>query len=204
MVWIAIVFSIILLGALELFLAGRKSRWTGLVLPVLLLFLLVPMTISTASVYFPIPIMNYSYGDETLDNVKIYYGVIYDKEGKVAAFSDLKVKDKETGEVTWCPMEFDEQGKLIGGEEAMKYKENVERIAGDVAETKGQKSRSPAQMRWLYVRHNNGGYRDAAVIMALSYLAEILYFCIYGTARKRIRKRERLRQDEKRRMLQAL
>ena len=75
-----------LLGALELFLAGRKSRWPGLVLPVLLLFLLVPMTISTASVYFPIPIMNYSYGDETLDNVKIYYGVIYDKEGKGGGF----------------------------------------------------------------------------------------------------------------------
>lgn len=204
MILMITVLCIILLGLLEIFLAGRRSKWPGLFLPVLALALLIPTMVSMASAYFPIPIMNYSYGDETLDDVKVYFGVVYDKEGDIAAFSDLKVKSRETEEVSWMPMEFDEKGKLVGGTEVMQYREAVQRLAEDVPEVKGKKSSSPNQMGWQYVKHNNNGYRDAALVMLLSFLSVISFFCIYAAMRKRVGKKERMEYEEKLRLLNDL
>lgn len=201
MVLIMTAAVIIFLGVLEFFLAGRGSKWRGLVLPVLSLVLLVPLLISMVSAFFPVPVWTHSIGDETLDDVKIYFGVVYDKQEQVAAFSDLKVKDRETGEVSWLPMEFDTSGALIGGTEAMQYEEAVLRLAEDVPEVKGKKSSSPGQMRWQYVKYNNGGYRDAAWMAILSALSVILYFVIYGWRRRSNLNRERREREEKEKRL---
>jgi len=201
---IMVVGVIIFLGVLEFFLAGRRSKWPGLFLPVLSLALVTSLLISMISAFFPVPVWVDSTGDETLDDVKIYFGVVYDKQGQVAAFSDLKVKDKETGEVSWLPMEFDESGALIGGREAMKYEEAILRLAEDVPEVKGGKSSSPNQMRWQYVKYNNDGYGEAALITILSALSVILYFIIYGWRRSGNRKRIRKEWEEKERMLSQL
>ncbi len=204
MILIMVVGVIILLGVLEFFLAGRRSKWSGLVLPVLSLALLIPLLISMASAFFPVPVWTYSTGDETLDDVKIYFGAVYDEQDRMAAFSDLKVKDKETGEVSWLTMEFDESGALIGGREAMQYEETVQLLAEDIPEVKGKKSSSPNQMRWQYVKYNHGGYRDAAVITFLYVLSVILYFAIYRWERKNYRTREKRKREEKALLLSQL
>ena len=79
------------------------------------LVILVPLSIEFIDEFSEIPVWENSYGDETLDDVKIYFGVIDDGSGSPAAFSDLQVKDRNSGEKKWYPMEFDQQGNLIGG-----------------------------------------------------------------------------------------
>ena len=98
-------------------------------------------------------------------------------------------------------MEFDTSGALIGGKEAMQYEEAVLRLAEDVPEVKGKKSSSPGQMRWQYVKYNNGGYRDAAWMAILSALSVILYFVIYGWRRRSSLNRERREREEKEKRL---
>lgn len=190
MILVISLVCMILLGGLEFYLAGRKSKWPGLVLPVLAAVLLLPLSISIVGVYFPVPVSDYSIGDETLEDANVYIGVIYDETDHMAAFSDLKVKSNSTGEVSWLPLEFDEKGELVGGAQAMKYAEAVERLAEDIPEAKGRSSSSPDQMRWQYVKHNKGGYRDAALVTILYSLSVITYFCVYGIMRKRVRKKK--------------
>lgn len=204
MILIMVIGVIIFLGILEFFLAGRRSKWPGLVLPVLSLALLIPLLISMASAFFPVPVWTDSIGDETLDDAKVYFGVVYDEQERIAAFSDLKVKDKKTGKVSWLPMEFDESGALIGGGEAMQYEESILLLEEDFPEIKGRKSSSPNQMRWQYVRYNHGGYRDAAVITFLYVLSVILYFIIYVWERKNYRKQEKRKREEKAQLLNQL
>lgn len=202
-----LIINVLIFGALEIFLAGRKNRWLGLIVPILSVAMLVPSTISFVDTYFPIPVWETYYGDETLDNAKIYFGFVYDKEGNLVAFSDMQEKDRETGEKTWHPMEFNGQGRLVGGDHVMKYEKSVIEHINDYSKTDGPfvgKSSSAKEMKWQYIKNNVNGYRDAAILVLLYYLAVVFYFVIYGVMRKRLRRRETVFAEEKKRKIESL
>ena len=201
---ILLVFNVIVFGILEFYLAGRKNKWIGLLIPVLSLSFLVPLSIEFIDEFSEIPVWENSYGDETLDDVKIYFGVIDDGSGSPAAFSDLQVKDRNSGDKKWYPMEFDQQGNLIGGKEALKYKASIE----DLSQTDGfftGKSLSPKAMKWEYVKGGEGGRYRRQLILATLYIAVIVfYFIIYWSMRKRVCRRETIASIEKRRKIESL
>ncbi|SCJ55437.1 Uncharacterised protein [uncultured Eubacterium sp.] len=203
-IWGLLIFNVIVFGILEFYLAGRKNKWIGLLIPVLSLVLLVPLSIDFIDEFSEIPVWENSYGDETLDDVKIYFGVINDKSGSPVAFSDLQVKDRSSGEKKWYPMEFDQQGNLIGGKEALKYKSSIE----DLSQTDGfftGKSCSPKAMKWEYVKGREGGrYRSQLILAALYIVVIAFYFFIYWIMRKRLCRREAAVAEEKRQMLKSL
>lgn len=198
-----IVVNIVVFGAIEFFLAGRKNKWIGLIIPLLSLMVLIPSTFTFVDVFFPIPLWEHEFGDETLDDVKIAFGIIYDKKGDIDAISDLQVKDRDTGEKAWYPMEFDKQGRLVGGEDALKYKKYIERLPepGDLFTGK---SCSPQEMKWRYVKNNINGYRDAVISMAMSMISVAFYFIFYSIMRRRLHRREAAVEREKRQLIETL
>lgn len=198
-----LMINVVAFGILEVYLARHKNKWVGLIIPIVSLVLLVPLTANFIDAFSPIPVWENSYGDETQDDVKIYFGVVNDPSGKVAAFSDLQVKDRATGEKTWYAMEFDNRGNLIGGKEALKYKESIE----DLSHTDGYftgKSSSPKSMKWQYVKNNVDDYGDRAILMFLNVAVTAYYLIIYKVMRKRLHKKEAARAEDKRSRLQEL
>lgn len=198
------IINVVVFGILEFYLAGRKNKWVGLIIPMLSLVFLIPAAIDFADEFSHIPVWQSSYGDETLDDVKIYFGVIDDESGNHVVFSDLQVKDRASEEKKWYPMEFDEQGNLIGGKEAVKYKARIE----DLSQTDGfftGKSNSPKVMKWEYIKRGEGGRYRTQLILAGLYIATIaLYFITYWRMRKRLSRREAAFAIEKRRRIEEL
>ena len=119
----------------------------------------------------------------------------------------MQEKDRETGEKTWHPMEFNGQGRLVGGDHVMKYEKSVIEHINDYSKTDGPfvgKSSSAKEMKWQYIKNNVNGYRDAAILVLLYYLAVVFYFVIYGVMRKRLRRRETVFAEEKKRKIESL
>ena len=52
---ILLVFNVIVFGILEFYLAGRKNKWIGLLIPVLSLSFLVPLSIEFIAEFSEIP-----------------------------------------------------------------------------------------------------------------------------------------------------
>lgn len=178
----------VLFGGLQIFLAGRQSRWPGLILPV---FSLILSTLMVANLYLSIPkdmLYDAVYGDETIDDVKIRIYANLNEAGEIVQFSDLEVKNRETGEKTWYALDYDENGNLVGGEEAMKlpYKAEISRLGEDGF---SGSSVSISQVKRTYIREHLRLFAGPVLISLLMYVPCVVYIVIYRIMRRRTRER---------------
>lgn len=194
---VSLLIPTVLLGGVQIFLAGRKNKWIGLIIPMCSFLAAVVMTASIASMgAFSISPYETSFGDETLDDVRIYIEANTDDSGAITAFRDLRVKNIGTGKTVYYPLEFDEQGNLVGGKEAMQYRRNIERLT---KEEKGffGKSLSKDEMRKLHVKEHFGEYAKVVMVCALYFVPTVIFLVIYFIMRKRAKRKFAARGLEK-------
>lgn len=175
-------------GALQVYLSGRKNKKTGWILPALAFVLAAVMTVNLWVTVSKDTYYDGRFGDETIDDVKIYINVNTNEDGSVRTFSDLEVRNRETGEKTYYALEFDEKGKLIGGEEALQlpYKDEIPRLVG---EDFTGKSVSMRQLKWDHVKEHPRLIVIPAIITLIIYIPCIVFIVIYRVMRRRVREK---------------
>lgn len=181
-----LIIGTVVTGGLQVYLAGRKSKGWGLILPALSLVFTMFIVGTTAFACVEVTPWDNSTGYDG-DELSMRFDYVYGKDGRVAAFSDLRLIDRTTGKKYVFPMAFDDNGELIGNKEAMKYKDYVETILREQKFVGNSVSKE--DLRRIYMKHHLSEYAPLLFYLLISLVPFIVHTAIYVAVRKRIRRR---------------
>ncbi len=188
---ILLVFLLIplfLFTVLQIFLASRKNKWLGLILPVLAFLLGTIIVVSVVALLPATPVGNSSYGYDA-DDISARINLYVDEDDHLQFFSDLRITDRKTGEKSDYELEFSESGELIGSKDALQYRKEIETITDGLGKDKlVGTSISRSEMKSLYRKAHKGETIAKMVGPMAGYIPFILSLVIYVVARKKVRK----------------
>lgn len=199
--WVFAVFVLvgtILCGALQVCFAGRKSKGWGMIIPALDVAFAAFMIFAVCFMFLQATPWENSIGTNRGDTqLQINY-IIDEEENDIAAFSNLKVKDPQIGEMQYYSLEFDKEGHLIGGKEALKYKKEAEILAEGM--NFSGTSVSDKDLTKIYKEAHTGAFSPAIYLILLSLLPLFIHSVIYVIMRKRLKKANAVKGIEKMRI----